>query len=119
MSEDYRQAAGRRGLLAALGLVVSGTLIAALSPGMAQVQTSGAANASPPQELSLEEAGARLLRAGFTDITHLRRRGGYVTADALAANGLRAKIVVHAMSGDILGLRLLPDAAHLDAAAHR
>ena len=118
MSEDYRPAAGRRGLLAALGLAVSGTLIAALSPGMAQIRTGGAAHASP-QELSLEETNARLLRAGFTDITHLRRRGGYVTADALAANGLRAKIVVHAMSGDILGLRLLPDAAHLDAAAHR
>lgn len=120
MSEGYRMFTRRRGLLAACGLVVSGTLLVTWSPGMAQIQTGVPANAQP-QELSLEEASARLARAGFTDIVNLRRRGGYVTADAIAANGLRAKIVLHSVSGDILGLRLMAgaDAAHLDATAHR
>ena len=96
----------RRGLLAAVTAGVCAGLLAVASPSLAQMVLPVT---SPAKALTEDDVAARLAHAGFTDVSQLRRRGAHFTADARARNGMRAKVVIHGVTGDLLGFKLIEE----------
>jgi hypothetical protein len=63
-----------------------------------------------PLRVGQTAAETALGREGFRDVTRLQRRGGVWVAEATAPGGVRSRVVVDGVSGDVAGVR--PIASH-------
>jgi hypothetical protein len=74
----------------------------------------------PSDDTSFEDTGSQsrgdirrvLNDQGFSEVNHLRRRGGVFIAEVIGPMGDRMRVVVDAQTGDIQGLRVLERAGN-------
>ncbi|HRK24649.1 MAG TPA: hypothetical protein PLQ11_06820 [Beijerinckiaceae bacterium] len=108
-----RRPAGR--LSRAMLLVIAGGLAAAIwlavgswspkLPALSALKDPSHASLPANRGLSGEAVTRRLMQAGYLDVHDVRRRGAVYLARARISDRQGVRLVVHAQSGEVLGLK--------------